>query len=144
MNYTNFFDFGVNVGDAQLGRYLDGSGSGDAHFIDGNGSGDAHFIDGSGSGDAHFIDGSSSGDAHSGRYLDGSSSGDAHLERYLDGSSLPKLSTPIQFFGTTQDTLFVSQLGLYFHFHTGTIDDGCLIYSLVVTNNNAVTDFCTS
>ena len=69
-------------------------------------------------------DGSGSGDAHSG---DGSSSGDAHSGGYLDGNSPPIiLSTPIQFFGTTQDTLFVSQLGLYFHLHTETIDDDVL------------------
>ena len=37
--------------------------------------------------------------------------GDAQLERLLDGSSPPiNLSTPIQFFGRTQHTLFVSQL----------------------------------
>ena len=136
VNYTNFFDFGVSSGDAQLERYLDGSSSGDAHsgsYLDGSSSGDAH----SGS----YLDGSSSGDAHSGRYLDGSSSGDAHSGGYLDGNSPPIiLSTPIQFFGTTQDTLFVSKLGLYFHLHTETIiDDGCFMYTLVV--NNAETRF---
>ena len=41
----------------------------------------------------------------------GVSSGDTQLERTDDGSSHPmNLSTPIQFFGTTQDTLLVSQL----------------------------------
>ena len=68
------------------------------------------------SGDAQlerYLDGIGSGDAHSGGYLDGSSSEGGSSSG--DGSSLPKLSTPIQFFGTTQDTLFVSQLGLYFH-----------------------------
>ena len=70
--------------------------------------------------------------------------GDAQL--LLDGSSPPiNLSTPIQFFETTQHTLFVSQLGLYFHLYTGTIDDdGYFIYVLVVVNNNTVTDFCSS
>ena len=93
-NNTNFLDFGVDAGDAQLEWCLDGSGS-----------------------------------------------GDAQLERYLDGSSPPIiLSTPIQFFGTTQDTLFVSQLCI--PSLTGTIDDDwCFMYTLVVMNNNAVTDF---
>ena len=79
VNYTNFFDFGVSSGDAQLKeRYLDGSSSSGAQLE---------------------------------WCLDGSGSGDAQLERYLDGSSPPIiLSTPIQLFGTTQDTLVVSQL----------------------------------
>ena len=67
VNYTNFFDFGVDVGDTQLERLLDGS------------------------------------------------------------SPSINLSTPIQFFGRTQHTLFVSQLYL----HTGIIhDDGCSIHTL--------------
>ena len=60
VNYTNFFDFGVDVGDVQLHPYDDGSSQ------------------------YGWID---------------------------DGSSPPiNLSTPIQFFGRTQQTLFVSQL----------------------------------
>ena len=71
VNYTNFFDFGVDVGDDQLQRFLDGS------------------------------------------------------------SPAINLSTPIQFFGRTQHTLFVSQLYTYFHLHTGTIhDDECFIHTL--------------
>ena len=53
--------------------------------------------------------------------------GDAQLERNLDGSSLPiSLSTPIRFYETTQRILYVSQL---IHLHTGTIHDGCFIYT---------------
>ena len=67
VNYTNFFDFGVDVGDAQLEIFLDGS------------------------------------------------------------SPSINLSTPIQFFGRSQHTLFVSQLLIL----TGIIhDDGCFIHTL--------------
>ena len=53
--------------------------------------------------------------------------GDAQLEMVLDGSSLPiNLSTPIQFYETTQRILYVSQL---IHLHTGTIHDGCFMYT---------------
>ena len=49
--------------------------------------------------------------------------GDAQMERVGFGSSLPiNLSTPIQFLGRTQHTLFVSQL--YKLSLTGTIHDG--------------------
>ena len=43
----------------------------------------------------------------------GVDTGDTQLERIDDGSSAPinlDISTPIQFFGTTQRTLYVSQL----------------------------------
>ena len=125
VNYTNFFDFGVSSGDAQLEWYLDGSGSSDAQL-------------------ERYLDGSGSSDAQLEGYLDGSGSSDAQLERYLDGSSSPIIfSTPIQFFGTAQDTLFVSQLCIFSL--TGTIDDDwCFMYTLVIMNNDAKTDFCSS
>ena len=70
--------------------------------------------------------------------------GDAQLEQSDNGGSSPiYLSTPIQFFGTTQDTLFVSQLCILSL--KGIIDDDwCFIYTLMVMNNNAVTDLCSS
>ena len=121
VNYTNFFDFVVDSGDAHSGSYLGGSDSGDAH----SGS----YLDGSGSGYTNFLAfGVNVGDAQS----------------LLDGSSPPIiLSTPIQFFGTTQDTLFVSQLCILSLTET-TDHDWCFMCTLVIMNNNAETDFCSS
>ena len=49
----------------------------------------------------------------------GVSAGDAQLRRVLDGSSPPiLLSVPFRFFGTSESTLYVSQLHMYFHVHT--------------------------
>ena len=80
VNNTNFFDFGVNVGDAKLGMVL-------------------------------------------------------------DGYSLPISLSTIRFYETTQRILYVSQL---IHLHTGTVMGVSYTHTLVVMNNNAVTDFCSS
>ena len=74
----------------------------------------------------------------------GVNEGDTQMPMTVDGSSSAiHLPTPILFYESPQRTLFVSQLCIFSF--TGIIHNGqCFIYTLVVMNNNAVTNFCSS
>ena len=72
--------------------------------------------------------------------------GDAQMYGFYFGKSPPtNLSTPIQFYGTAQHTLFVSQLHIH-HLCTGTIHDNGWhwVLHIYTGDNNTVTNFCSS